>query len=82
MISPVLSLRRGEMEQNHETSPPPHSEDCARCQVPSVKRDFALLLDSGVPFSDVERVAKKVERKLLRAVTLFDVYEDPTPPRG
>lgn len=44
---------------------------------PSVKRDFALLLDSGVPFSDVERVAKKVERKLLRAVTLFDVYEDP-----
>lgn len=43
---------------------------------PSVRRDFALLLDRSVPFSDVERVAYGAERKLLRSVTLFDVYED------
>ncbi len=43
---------------------------------PSVKRDFALLLDKSVPFVEVERVAYSTERKLLQSVTLFDVYED------
>lgn len=44
---------------------------------PSVKRDFALLIDKAVPFVEIERVAYKTEKKLLRSVTLFDVYEDP-----
>lgn len=44
---------------------------------PSVRRDFALLLDSAVPFSEIERVAYSVEKKLLKGITLFDVYEDP-----
>jgi phenylalanyl-tRNA synthetase beta chain len=42
---------------------------------PSVKRDLALLLDKGVQFADIERIAYECERKLLKAVELFDVYE-------
>ena len=42
---------------------------------PAVRRDLALLLDKSVPFADVERVAFETERKLLKDVTLFDVYE-------
>lgn len=44
---------------------------------PSVRRDFALLIDKSMPFSEIERVAYSAERKLLRSITLFDVYEDP-----
>ena len=42
---------------------------------PSVKRDLALLLDKTVQFADIERIAYECERKLLKAVELFDVYE-------
>ena len=42
---------------------------------PSVKRDLALLLDKNVQFADIERIAYECERKLLKAVELFDVYE-------
>lgn len=42
---------------------------------PAVKRDLALLLDKGVAFADVEKIAMESERKLLKEVTLFDVYE-------
>ncbi len=42
---------------------------------PAVRRDLALLLDSFVPFAEVERVARGAEKKLLRKVELFDVYE-------
>ena len=42
---------------------------------PSVKRDLAILLDKNVQFADVERIAYECERKLLKAVELFDVYE-------
>ncbi|MDR0509968.1 MAG: phenylalanine--tRNA ligase subunit beta [Rikenellaceae bacterium] len=42
---------------------------------PSVKRDLALLLDKGVTFSELRRIAFETERKLLRSVSLFDVYE-------
>ena len=44
---------------------------------PSVRRDFALLLDKGIDFSQVAEAAKKAEPKLIKEVTLFDVYEDP-----
>ncbi len=43
---------------------------------PAVRRDFALVLDSHIPFSEVDRVAREAERKLLQNVVLFDVYED------
>ena len=40
-----------------------------------MKRDFALLVDSTVEFADLARAAFAAERKLLRNVFLFDVYE-------
>jgi len=42
---------------------------------PAVKRDLALLVDSNVQFADIEKMAFETERKLLKKVTLFDVYE-------
>lgn len=42
---------------------------------PAVKRDLALLLDKSVTFAQVEQVARESEKKLLKDVTLFDVYE-------
>ncbi len=40
-----------------------------------VRRDFSLLLDKSVKFSDIEAISKKVDRKILKEVGLFDVYE-------
>jgi phenylalanyl-tRNA synthetase beta chain len=42
---------------------------------PSVRRDLALLLDNQVNYKQVEELALKSERKLLKQVNLFDVYE-------
>ena len=42
---------------------------------PSVRRDLALLLDKSIKYDQVKEVAEKTERKLLKAVNLFDVYE-------
>ena len=42
---------------------------------PAVSRDLALLLDKSVEFAEVERVAFASEKKLLKSVRLFDVYE-------
>ena len=42
---------------------------------PAVKRDLALLLDKDVQFAEIEKIAYETEKKLLREVTLFDVYE-------
>ena len=40
-----------------------------------MRRDLALLVDHGVSYDDIRRVVLASERKLLRDVTLFDVYE-------
>jgi phenylalanyl-tRNA synthetase beta chain len=42
---------------------------------PEVKRDLSLLLDKEVSFSDLKQEAEKAEKKLLKSVGLFDVYE-------
>ena len=42
---------------------------------PEVKRDFALLVDKNIEFADLARAAFGTERKLLKNVFLFDVYE-------
>lgn len=42
---------------------------------PEVKRDLALLVNNDVKFADIEKVAKQSETKLLKSVTLFDVYQ-------
>ncbi len=47
-----------------------------------VQRDLALLLDSSVSFDDVRRIVADSERKLLRNITLFDVYEGDNLPAG
>jgi phenylalanyl-tRNA synthetase beta chain len=42
---------------------------------PAVRRDLALLLDKSVSFAQVEEIAYATERKCLKEVKLFDVYE-------
>ena len=42
---------------------------------PEVRRDLALLLDKNVLFTDIEKISFDTERKLLKEVNLFDVYE-------
>lgn len=40
-----------------------------------VKRDLALLLDEAVTMAQVEKIVRDSEKKLLRGVELFDVYQ-------
>ncbi len=47
-----------------------------------VKRDLALLLDKSVTLDQVEAIVRESERRLLRNVTLFDVYEGKNLPEG
>ena len=42
---------------------------------PSVRRDLSLILKEGTPFGAVRDAAMKAEKKLLKRVGLFDVYE-------
>src|SRR5690554_2661641 len=49
---------------------------------PAVSRDLALLIDRQVPFSKIKQVALESEKKLLKEVTLFDVYEGKNLPEG
>ena len=49
---------------------------------PEVKRDLALLVDKGVTFSQLRSIAFATEKKLLKSVSLFDVYEGDKLPEG
>ena len=49
---------------------------------PEVKRDLALLVDKGVSFAQLRAIAFATERKLLKSVALFDVYEGDRLPEG
>ena len=49
---------------------------------PEVKRDLALLIDKEVTFSALRDIAFAAERKLLKRVSLFDVYEGDKLPEG
>ena len=42
---------------------------------PEVRRDLALVIDKSIPYARLEEVALQTERKILREVHLFDVYE-------
>ena len=48
----------------------------------AVKRDLALLLEKNVQFAEIEKIATESERKLLKDVALFDVYEGKNLPAG
>ncbi|MCH5232735.1 MAG: phenylalanine--tRNA ligase subunit beta [Muribaculaceae bacterium] len=47
-----------------------------------VKRDLALLIDKSVSFESIQELVTKTERKLVKEVTLFDVYEGKNLPEG
>lgn len=49
---------------------------------PTVRRDLALLIDSSVTYDQVKFIATKQDRKLLKEVNLFDVYEGKNLPEG
>ena len=49
---------------------------------PSVSRDLALLIDKNVEFAKIEQIARQSEKKLLKSVELFDVYEGKNLPAG
>ncbi len=48
----------------------------------AVKRDLALLVDSSVTMQQIENAVREADRKLLRSVSLFDVYEGDKLPAG
>ncbi len=49
---------------------------------PAVSRDLALLVDQSVEFAQIEQIACQTEKKLLKKVELFDVYEGKNLPDG
>ena len=49
---------------------------------PAVSRDLALLLDETIEFRQIEEIARQTEKKLLKSVELFDVYEGKNLPAG
>lgn len=49
---------------------------------PSARRDLSLLLNEDVRFADIERIARKQEKRLLTDIGLFDVYEGKGLPEG
>ena len=49
---------------------------------PAVSRDLALLVDNAVEFAQIEQIARQTEKKLLKKVELFDVYEGDKLPAG
>ncbi len=49
---------------------------------PEVKRDLALLIDAEINYSTLEAIAFQTEKKILKSVSLFDVYEGKNIPNG
>ena len=49
---------------------------------PSVSRDLALLVDNSVEFAQIENIARQIEKKNLKRVELFDVYQGKNLPVG
>jgi len=47
-----------------------------------VRRDFSLLLNRSVSFREISEIAKKTDKKILKEVGLFDVYEGKNLPDG
>ena len=49
---------------------------------PEVRRDFALMIDESIHFKDIYEIAMQTEKKLLKNLNLFDVYEGDSLPKG
>ncbi len=54
----------------------------AIAKFPKVKRDLALLLDEQITFDELKQLSLSTEKKLLRDVSLFDVYTGKNIPKG
>ncbi len=68
----AVMMRRGKHKVEFQELP----------KFPAVRRDLALLIDKQVKFQQIEELAQKTERKILREVGLFDVYEGQGIPEG
>jgi len=49
---------------------------------PAVRRDLSMLIDKAVSFGQLKQIAQRTERKLLKEVNVFDVYEGDKLPTG
>lgn len=49
---------------------------------PAVRRDLSMLIDTSVSFERLKSIAQKTERKLLKDVNVFDVYQGDKLPQG
>jgi len=49
---------------------------------PAVRRDLSMLIDKNITFGTLKQIAQKTERKLLKEVNVFDVYEGDKLPAG
>ncbi|MDR2621963.1 MAG: phenylalanine--tRNA ligase subunit beta [Dysgonamonadaceae bacterium] len=49
---------------------------------PAVRRDLALLIDKNVSFAEIEKIAYQTDKKILKEISLFDVYEGKNLPEG
>jgi len=49
---------------------------------PAVRRDLSMLLDKTITFNQLKQIALKSERKLLKEVNVFDVYQGDKLPAG
>lgn len=49
---------------------------------PEVQRDLSLVLDEGVSFQEIKKIAKNTERNLLKSINVFDVYVGKSIPEG
>ncbi|PTQ95723.1 phenylalanyl-tRNA synthetase beta subunit [Mucilaginibacter yixingensis] len=67
----ILNLVRKNVITNQEIS-----------KFPAVRRDLSLLVDKEITFAQLKQVAQKTEKKLLKEVNVFDVYEGDKLPAG
>ena len=49
---------------------------------PSVRRDLSMLIDTNITFGQLKQIAQRTERKLLKEVDVFDVYQGDKLPAG
>lgn len=49
---------------------------------PAVKRDLSLLIDEGVSFNQLKKIALDADKKILQSVDIFDVYKGKHLPEG
>jgi phenylalanyl-tRNA synthetase beta chain len=49
---------------------------------PAVRRDLSMLVDTAVTFGQLKQIAQKTERKLLKEINVFDVYQGDKLPAG